>query len=267
MPTVATNGIQMYYEEAGEGEPLLCLMGITAPGSVWELHVEAWSKDFRCIMPDNRGVGQSDKPAGPYTSRMMADDTAGLLAALGLERVRVIGCSMGSIIAQQLALHHPDAVRSMVLMCPWARCDRYATGVFEHMKHAKAALSPAEFMNFIQLLIFAKPHWDDDAAFADLMQTQSDVAADPAPQPLAALGAQAEACIRHDVLAELPRIACPTLVIGGARDIFTPPWMGEEIAAAIPGAARHLYPDAGHAFHWECIDDFNPRIAAWFQQH
>ena len=267
MPTVETNGIQMYYEESGEGEPLLCLMGITAPGSVWELHVEAWSKNFRCIMPDNRGVGQSDKPTGPYSSRMMADDTAGLLDALGIERVRVIGCSMGSIIAQQLALHHPGTVRSMVLMCPWARCDRYATGVFEHIKHAKAKLSAAEFTNFIQLLIFAKPHWDDDAAFEDLMQTQVDVAADPAPQPLHGLEAQAEACIHHDVLAQLPQVACPTLVIGGARDIFTPPWMGEEIAAAIPGAARHLYPDAGHAFHWECMDDFNPRVAEWFRQH
>jgi len=267
MPTVETNGIRMHYDEFGAGEPLLCLMGITAPGSVWEAHVEAWSRDFVCIMPDNRGVGQTDMPPGPYTSRMMADDTAGLLDALGLESVRVIGCSMGSIIAQQLALHYPAAVRSMVLMCPWARCDRYATGVFEHMKHAKAALPPAEFMNFIQLLIFAKPHWDNDGAFADLMQTQSDVAADPAPQPLAALEAQAEACIHHDVLAELPAIDCPTLVIGGARDIFTPPWMSEEIAAAIPGAERHLYPDAGHAFHWECLEDFNPRIAEWFRQH
>ncbi len=267
MPTVQTNGIRMYYDELGSGEPLLCLMGITAPGSVWEEHVAAWSEQFRCIMPDNRGVGQSDKPAGPYTSRMMADDTAGLLEALGLESVRVIGCSMGSIIAQQLALHYAHAVRSMVLMCPWARCDHYAKGVFEHIKHAKARLTPAEFMNFVQLLIFAKPHWDDDQAFRDLMEGQEAASLDPAPQPLHALVAQAEACIHHDVLAQLPQISCPTLVIGGERDIFTPQWMGDEIAKAIPGADRHLYPDAGHAFHWERIDDFNPRITAWFGDH
>jgi len=267
MPIVETNDIRMFFDELGSGEPLLCLMGITAPGSVWEQHVEAWSRDFRCIMPDNRGVGQTDQPEGPYSSRMMADDMAGLLDSLGLAQVRLVGCSMGSIIAQQLALHHPDRVRSMVLMCPWARCDRYAAAVFEHMKHAKARLAPAEFMNFIQLLIFAKQHWDDDAAFSELMEGQRAAAEESVPQPLEALIAQADACIDHDVLAELSRIACPTLVIGGDRDIFTPPWMGEEIAGAIPGAERHLYTDAGHAFHWERIDDFNPRIAQWFLDH
>ncbi len=267
MPTVETNGIRMFYEELGDGDPLLCLMGITAPGSVWEQHVEAWSRDFRCIMPDNRGVGQTDKPDGPYTSRMMADDMAGLLDALSLDQVRVIGCSMGSIIAQQMALHHRDRVRSMVLMCPWARCDRYAKGVFEHMKHIKARLEPADFMNFIQLLIFAKPHWDDDDAFHNLIEGRHAAAEEETPQPLRALVAQADACIEHDVLADLGSVACPTLVIGGERDIFTPPWMGEEIAEAIDGAELHLYADAGHAFHWERIEDFNPRVARWFREH
>ena len=68
MTLVATNGIQMYYEERGAGDPLLLIMGITARGAVWEKHAEHWARDFRCILPDNRGVGLSDKPAGPYTS-------------------------------------------------------------------------------------------------------------------------------------------------------------------------------------------------------
>ena len=85
MPTVTANGIQMHYQEAGSGEPLICIMGITAPGGVWEAHAEEWSKHFRCIMPDNRGVGLSDKPVGPYSSAMMADDYAALLDELGIE--------------------------------------------------------------------------------------------------------------------------------------------------------------------------------------
>lgn len=105
-------------------------MGITARGAVWEKHAEHWARDFRCILPDNRGVGLSDKPAGPYTSAEMADDCAGLLAALGIAKARVVGCSMGSIIAQQLALRHPQRVQSAVLMCTWGRCDRYAFDVF-----------------------------------------------------------------------------------------------------------------------------------------
>jgi len=254
MPTVTTNGIELYYEERGAGEPLLLLMGITAPGSVWELHAQFWQERFRCLLPDNRGVGRSDKPVGPYTSALMADDFAGLLDALGLERVRVVGCSMGSVIAQQLALRHPRRVRSLVLMCPWARCDAYARGIFDHMKTIKARLRPEEFANYIQLLIFSTATWDDPRGLADLLEGRR-------------LEAQAAACVSHDTYGDLGRIGCPTLVLGGGADIFTPPWMAEEVAGGIPGAALHLYPGAGHAFHWERIEDFNPRVREWLVTH
>ena len=145
MPVVEANGIQVYYEERGAGDPLVMIMGITARGAVWEKHAEYWQQDFRCILPDNRGVGLTDKPAGPYTSAQMADDYAALMQELGIERARVIGCSMGSIIAQQLALRHPARVRSLVLMCTWARCDRYARDVFQHIIDIKSRLRPEEF--------------------------------------------------------------------------------------------------------------------------
>ncbi|MEO7599928.1 MAG: alpha/beta hydrolase [Opitutus sp.] len=267
MPHVTTNGIKLHYTEQGSGPPLLLIMGITAPGSVWEKHAAYWSKNFRCLLPDNRGVGQSDKPPGPYSSAMMADDLAGLLEQLGTSAVRVVGCSMGSTIAQQLALRHPRAVQSMVLMCPWARCDRYAVGIFEHMKTLKARLRPEEFMQYIQLLIFAKETWDSDSAFADLLQGRQDAATGSEPQPLHALEAQAVACANHDALAELSRVTCPALVIGGEADIFTPAWMAREVAGVIRGADLHLYPDAGHAFHWERMDDFNPRVRDWLLAH
>lgn len=267
MPTISANGIQLYYEERGTGEPVLLIMGITAPGSAWELHATFWQERFRCLLPDNRGVGLTDKPAGPYSSAMMADDFAGLLDALGLERVRVVGCSMGSIIAQQLALRHPQRVRSLVLMCPWARCDAYARGVFEHIKTIKARLRPEEFMAYIQLLIFSKTTWDAAQGWADLIEGRRLAAENARPQPLHALEAQAAACTGHDTLAELGRIRCPALVIGGDADIFIPRWMAEEVARGIPGAELHLYAGAGHAFHWERIDDFNPRVRAWLAAH
>ena len=263
MPLISTNGIQLHYDECGSGEPLLLIMGITAPGSVWEKHAEDWSGTFRCLLPDNRGVGLSDKPAGPYSSAMMADDCVGLLDALGLTQVRVVGCSMGSIIAQQLALRHPARVRSLVLMCPWARCDAYARGIFEHLMAIKARLRPEEFMTYIQLLIFSKPTWDDPTALAGLRDGRRQAATATEPQPLHALEAQAAACIDHDTLAELGKIQCPALVIGGTADIFTPRWMAEEVARAIPGAELHLYEGAGHAFHWERLADFNLRVHTW----
>lgn len=263
MPHIYTNGINLYYEERGSGDPLLLIMGITAPGSVWEKHAAYWEKDFRCIIADNRGVGLSDKPAGPYTTAQMADDYAGLLEALQLPKVRVVGCSMGSTVAQQLAIRHPEKVQSLVLMCTWARCDNTARAVFQHMMHCKARFRPEEFSLYIQLLIYSKSSWDNQLLYAELEDGRLQASIDPQPQPLHALEGQAAACITHDVLRELDAIRSPALVIGGRDDTFTPPWMAEEVAGAIPNAALHLYEKSGHAFHWENLEDFNPRVRDW----
>ncbi len=267
MPHVETNGIKMYYEERGSGDPVILIMGITAPGAVWEFHADDWSQHFRCTMGDNRGVGSSDKPPGDYSSEMMADDYAGLMDALGIEQARVVGVSMGSIIAQQMALRHPQKVKSAVLMCPWARCDRYAKSVFQHMKDCKARLTPAEFMEWVQVLIFTKPFWDNDDAYQSLVDGRKDAAVGEAPQPLHGLEGQAAACVNHDVFDKLKDIQCPCLVIGGKDDIFTPKWMADEVAAGIPNCEQHAYDGAGHAFHWECGEDFNPRVREWLKAH
>lgn len=261
MPIIKSNGINLHYEERGSGEPLLLIMGITADGSVWEPHVSAWEKQFRCIMPDNRGVGKSDKPSGNYSTEDMADDCAGLLDHLELDKVRVVGCSMGSTIALQLALRYPNKVRSLVLMCPWARCDAMAKGIFEHMVDCKARFTPEEFSLYIQLLIFSKSTWDNEEKCAQLAEDRRQ---DPAfPQPLHGLTGQAAACINHNVYDQLGSIKVPTLVIGGEADIFTPPWMGKEIAEAMPNAEIHLYENLGHAFHFENTEDFNARVKEW----
>lgn len=267
MPYVHANGINLYYEERGSGEPLLLIMGITAPGSVWEKHVAYWEQYFRCILVDNRGVGFSDKPKGPYTTAQMADDCAELLKKIGIASASVAGVSMGGAIAQQLALRHPEMVRTMVLMCPWARCDRKGEAVFKHMMHAKGHLRPEAFSNFVQLLIYHKSSWDTDAVYDELIQAQREAAINPFPQPLHGLEGQAYACISHDVLAELPKIKQPCLVVGGMEDIFIPAWMVREVADAISNGELHLYENAGHAFHWEKIDDFNPRILNWLKEN
>lgn len=267
MPYVQSNGIDIYYEERGSGEPLLLIMGITAPGSVWEKHVAHWEKQFRCILFDNRGIGKSDKPAGPYTSEQMADDSAGLLQQLQVPEVRVVGVSMGSIIAQQLAIRHPDLVQSLVQMCPWARCDRRTEATFRHMMQIKAHLRPEDFQHFIQWLIFDKTSWDTDEGYQELKDGQKEAAENPLPQPLHGLEGQAHACINHDVLENLAKINVPCLVTGGENDRFVPSWMTREVAEAIPGCDLHMYKNSGHAFHWENIEDFNPRVSKWLLDH
>ncbi len=267
MPYVQANGIQLYYEERGTGDPLLMVMGITAPGSVWEKHVAHWSSNFRCIMPDNRGVGFSDKPEGQYTTAQMADDCAALLDQLNITKANVVGVSMGGAIVQQLAIRHPEKVHAIVQMCPWARCDRKGEAVFKHMIHAKAHLRPEDFANFVQQLIYHKSSWDDDTVYEELMQAQQDAANGAFPQPLHGLEGQAAACISHYALDELPKIKQPCLVIGGKDDSFIPAWMVREVAEAMPNSELHLYEETGHAFHWEKIEDFNNRVLDWLKAH
>ncbi len=263
MPTIKSNGINIHYEVIGKGEPLLLMMGITAPGAVWNAHVADWQDYFQCILVDNRGVGFSDKPAGEYTSEQMADDYVGVLEHLGIEKAAVVGVSMGSIIAQQFALRHPKMVKSLVLMCPWARCDAYAKGVFQQMVNAKARFTPEEFSLHIQLLIFAKAHWDKPEELQAMEEGRVSDGVNPYPQPLHGLKGQAAACINHHVLDQLPNIKVPTLVIGGKEDIFTPLWMAEEVAGAIEGSEMYLYDGLGHGFHFENTADFNPRVRNW----
>lgn len=263
MPSHTTNDFTMHYEVHGEqndGIPVILIMGITAPGAVWEAHVEVWSQHFKCITPDNRGVGESDKPAGDYTSAMMADDYANLMVGIGIEQAHVVGCSMGSIIGQQLAIRHPEKVKSLVLMCSWARCDQFAKSTFEHMKQCKAHLTPAAFMEWIQLLIFHKRSWDDPEVYASMLEGRQGASEDPNPQPLHGVHGQAAACINHSTLDQLKDITIPALVIGGEADVFTPSWMAEEINAELPNSSMHLYPESCHAFHWENLEDFNQRV-------
>src|SRR5262245_44842267 len=116
MPHATIDGVKINYNEAGEGEPLLLIMGYGMPGDAW-LGSLPFLHGFRAIYFDNRGTGRSDKPAGPYTVVQMADDAAGLLDHLGIGSAHVYGVSMGGMIAQELALRHPGKVRSLVLGC------------------------------------------------------------------------------------------------------------------------------------------------------
>src|SRR5437879_2360296 len=107
MPKVTVNGIRMFYEETGGGEPLILIMGFGGDHLAWAFQVRALAAHYRVVTFDNRGAGQSDAPEPPYTIRTMADDTAGLIAALGIERAHVVGVSMGGMSAQGVALAHP----------------------------------------------------------------------------------------------------------------------------------------------------------------
>jgi pimeloyl-ACP methyl ester carboxylesterase len=263
MPTVVANGINIAYEECGQGDPLVLIMGLGADGTLWEEHVRSYSKHFRCILVDNRGAGRSDKPAGPYTTAMMAQDTAGLMDALGITQSRVAGISMGSAIAQQLALAFPHKVRSLVLISSWAQCDRYMKDVFEHLHRMRGVVSPEHFSQLLQLWIFTPKHYA--AHYQDLVAGRA--LAPYSPMPDHAFAAQCAACSEHDVLVHLGKIQAPALITIGDADIFTPLRCSQAMQQRMPNAEMLVFPGFGHCHHWEDLKTFNEKTTAFLLSH
>ena len=255
MPYINTNGIKMYYEEKGSGEPLILIMGFGAPGSLWELHANEYSKHFRCIMIDNRGVGNSDQPIGPYSSEMMASDVAGLMDELNIESCRVAGISMGGTIAQSLALNHPNKVKSMVLISTWGKFDKYAISVYENLIKLRKVCDPADFMELIQLWIFATDYFEKN--IKDLKQGQIDARNNPNPQSENGFDGQLNACMSHDSINDLNKINIPTLIVVGENDIFTPLAFSLTLHEKILNSKILRIPRTGHACHWEDLELFN----------
>lgn len=245
MPLVQVNGIDLYYEEAGDGPPLLLISG--APGTTldWEWFLPALSERFRVVAFDNRGGGRSSAPPGPYTTRQMADDAAALLDHLAIPRAHVVGLSLGGMIAQELALAYPTRIDRLVLL---ATCARFRLAVFGpwqtfRRQAREQALDPVGYalcmMPWFFTSAFMVQQEQVEAALAE-------VGREPYPTPEHGLNAQGAAGRQHDTLDRLAGIAAPTLVLTGAEDILTPPSAAQELADGIPGARLQILERGGH---------------------
>jgi pimeloyl-ACP methyl ester carboxylesterase len=266
---IETNGIRIAYEERGSGEPLILIMGLGADGQVWDAHAQAYAARFRCFLVDNRGTGDSDKPAGPYTTSMMADDYAGLIRGLGLGKVRIAGISMGGAIAQQIALRHPDLVRSMLLVCTWIKFAPYEATVFDNLAKVRAHVPPADFMELLFLWIWT-PAWTN-AHSADLKATIHAAGPETAAKglwlPQHAFEAQASACITHDTTSSVHNIKVPCLITIGSADIFTPMSYSEDLHKRIAGSKIKVFEGWGHVHHWEALEEFNAITTKWLVEN
>jgi pimeloyl-ACP methyl ester carboxylesterase len=263
-----SNGISLAYEERGSGDPLVLIMGLGAPGSVWEQHALEYEKHFRCFLVDNRGAGDSAKPEGEYTTAQMAEDYAGLIRGLNLGRVRVAGLSMGGGIAQELALRHPDLVRSIVMACAWARCGFYMRAVFEHFAKMRSVSRPEDFVQLLQLWIWT-PGWMEEHA-DEILAGQREAAEASARgewMPLHAFEAQCRACIQHDASAGLGKIGVPVLLTAGSDDIFVPMRCAEELHRLIAQSELRVFEGRGHVHHWEALEEFNQLTSNWLLAH
>lgn len=250
-----SKGTKIYYQVRGKGSPLVLLMGFGADGEVWEKHVAQYEQHFECIILDNRGVGVSDQPPGPYTTKMMAADTIAVLDELGIQQAKVAGISMGGAIAQELALQFPERVTCLVLISTWPIFNNYAKTVYENLKKLRVTSTPADFMELLQLWIFAPPFYD--TGMEELKEGQQGAATNPAPQSQNGFEGQLDACIHHNTVDRLHQIKVPTLITVGRMDIFTPPPFSDILHEKIAGSTLVTFPTGGHVHHWEDLERFN----------
>jgi 3-oxoadipate enol-lactonase len=242
MPFVENLGARIHWDEEGSGAPLLLIMGLGWPLQAWHRLRPVLSEKYRTIAVDNRGVGRSEAPAGPYSIAQMAADAAAVLNAARVNAAHIFGVSMGGMIAQEFALQYPNKVRSLILGCT-------AAGGPEAVRAEEAALQvlmtrgqdPDQFARAINPFIYdagtSRQLVEEDTAVRRKWYASAD-----------AYFAQLQAVIGWEAYSRLAQIAAPTLVIHGENDRLVPAENGKRIAGRIAGAKLVIIPGASHVF-------------------
>jgi 3-oxoadipate enol-lactonase len=240
MPFVENQGAKIYWEEQGQGAPILLIMGLGCTSDLWYRTRPVLANRYRTIVFDNRGVGRSGVPPGPYSIAQMASDAAAVLDAAGVESAHIFGLSMGGMIAQEFALQYPKRVRSLILGCT-------APGGAETMR-AEPEVLQILMLRDVDPEVAAKaisPFIYHPATPAERIEEDMDLRRKWFPTAEGYF-AQFHAITAWEAFSRLPQISAPTLVIHGDSDQLVPPANGKLIAARIPGAKLVMIPRTSH---------------------
>lgn len=262
------NGIDLWWESAGAGEPVLLLMGTGADHSLWGSQVEAYSRGHRLITIDSRGTGRSTRPADPTgcTPFTMAEDAKHLLDHLGIEKVHLGGLSLGSAIAQEFALAWPDRLLSLALHGTWGRSDEWFRRMIDTLEYPAKLGDTRAYLRFGLMWVLSPKFLEekpDEVAAIERTYLEEN----PHPPSGPGICNHTHADKAHDALDRLHLIRTRTLVTAGEMDWIVPPRYGEEVARRIPGCRYHLFrgPYASHVANIEMADDWNRLTLAFLR--
>jgi pimeloyl-ACP methyl ester carboxylesterase len=266
MPFATIQNLVLYYELHGPGQapPLVLIAGRSSEHSAWIPNLRVLSKNYRVLIFDHRGVGQSSVPAPGYTIRNLAADTLGLMQRVGFERAHVIGTSMGGYIAQEMALLEPKRIGALVLAGTVASSDPWLNNVWTMTASLAADETHRETRVRLSMLLNFSP---DFMNRADVLESLVQYGMDKPPhQTLEGLQGHIAACRSHDTRDRLGRITAPTLVLAGDQDVLMPLPRVRQVAQMIPGAKFEIIP-GGHSFMTESPDEFNAAVDGFMAQH
>jgi pimeloyl-ACP methyl ester carboxylesterase len=247
MPVAHRDELELHHESTGaHGAPVLLVMGLGMNATGWWRTVPVLAEHFRVLSFDNRGVGRSSRPPGPYTTAQMADDAVAVLDAAGEASAHVYGISLGGMIAQEIALRHPDRVRTLVLGATTPGGSRAVAADSETLAFfQRRAGMPAEEAVWASVPYnYAERTWRDQGqrVAEDIVQR---LRYPIEPEPYRA---QLAAALDHDALDRLASVGAPTLVVHGEEDRMVSPANARLLADAIPGADLETWPGAGHLY-------------------
>jgi 3-oxoadipate enol-lactonase len=246
MPVLQRNGFSTYYEDTGSGDPVVFICGLSADLQVWRFQVPELSKNYRVITFDNRGAGRSAAPDEPYAISQMAEDLDTLLEHLGIAGARVVGWSMGGVIAQALALAHPRRVKQLLLLGTFTGADGYLRAAISNWVNVRRSnMSYEQVVRYVARFVYTPVLANKPQAYETFIQA---MLANPYRQSEQGFFRQAEALLSYQAAPNLASLRVPTAVLVGEHDQLTPPYLSEQLAAAIPGATMQVLPGAHSGF-------------------
>jgi 3-oxoadipate enol-lactonase len=264
MPVATVNDIELNYLLEGDGEETIVLVnGLADDHQTWVLQMEDFlAEGYRVLRFDNRGIGATSKPAGPYSSRMLADDAKALVDSLGITDFHLMGVSMGGMIAQEYALAYPADLRSVTFACTYAAPGPFCSRMFSMWADMVPVLGVPFVMRDVTLWAFTLPFFEQRIAELEEFET----AMRYMDQPVHAYLAQLAVIQAHDTTSRLGEITTPSLVLAGEEDILIPVALSRRVHEGIPGS-EWATTKGGHGCIWEHPAEFNRTYLDFVARH
>ncbi|MDZ7956448.1 MAG: alpha/beta hydrolase [Aulosira sp. DedQUE10] len=257
MPRVHVNGIDLFYDIQGTGEPLLLISGFLCDHAYWSLLIPSLVKQYQVIRFDNRGFGRTSAPDSPYTIQQMATDTAALLENIGIKKIHLAGHSMGGLIAQELTIAHPEKVKSLILISSLAKGDALFNSIIATWGELPRTLDLKLYQQIVLPWIFTDEFYSIPGMIDMIVNMAINYPFPPTPH---GLYHQSRAILGCDTTQRLKDIKCPTLVLVGKEDILTPVKFSQQLAQSIPQAELVVLNAGGHGFLIESPEDVTAAI-------
>ena len=266
MPKVQANEITINYDQQGTGEPLILIPYLAADYACYAFQVAEYAKHFTCISVDLRGVGETDKPEGTYSTELFADDIAAFMQVLGIQQAHVAGLSLGAATGMWLAAKHPDKVKSLSLHSAWTKTDPFLKAIVESWQVMAQGLGSVPEMIIRGIFLWcytpelyaSRPEYID--ALADFVRGRP-------VQPLDAFMRQSKAVIAHDAESQLGKIEAPTQITFGRHDMVTSTRFADSLKQNIQHAELVIFEGCAHASIYEKVDEFNQTTLEFLKRH